>query len=144
MFNIGRVLVYESNEQDSGLFDEILEIVKKHSASEYVHIENDTVLQLTGLKIDYAHRKAYCNQHELTLTQKEFNLLYLLAVNRGQVLSYDQIYRKVWHEDSFGNINNNIAYHICKLRKKINKHLPQEIISIKCIHKFGYSLEINT
>lgn len=52
MFNIERVLVYESNEQDSGLFDEILEIVKKHSASEYVHIENDTVLQLTGLKID--------------------------------------------------------------------------------------------
>ncbi len=133
-----------SNDQDSGLFDKIVETVKSHTDSEYIQIENDAILLLPGLEINTAQRKVYCNQKEVYLTPKEFDLLYLLAANKGQTLTYDQIYRKVWHEDSFGNVSNNIAYHVCNLRQKVCKTIPHGSISIKCVNKFGYSLEINT
>ena len=41
-----------------------------------------------------------------------FYLLCLLAANRGQVLTYDQIYRKVWGEDAYGDESNAIGCHM--------------------------------
>ncbi|MCI8282961.1 MAG: hypothetical protein HFI76_15090 [Lachnospiraceae bacterium] len=41
-----------------------------------------------------SRRKIYRNRREINLTTKEHDLLCLLAANRGQVLTYDQIYRK--------------------------------------------------
>ena len=36
---------------------------------------------------------------EVSLTPKEFDILYFLAQNRGEVFTKEQIYRAVWSED---------------------------------------------
>ena len=41
-------------------------------------------------------RKMYRDRQEIPLTTKENELLCLLATNQGQVLTYTQIYEKVW------------------------------------------------
>ena len=51
------------------------------------------------LKIYPDSRKIICGREEVNLTTKEYKLLCLLAANKGIVLTYGQIYQKVWGEE---------------------------------------------
>jgi DNA-binding response OmpR family regulator len=54
----------------------------------------------------------------IQLTPKEFNILLLLAQNRGQVFSSEQLFENVWKEDAFEQ-DNTVMVHIRKLRDKL-------------------------
>ena len=95
--------------------------MKKHPEFELLWLKHKPVLSLPGLEIDSAHRKVYCDKLKISLTAKEYDLLCLFVANKGCVLTYDQIYRKVWGEEAFGNANNAIACHVHNLREKIGR-----------------------
>lgn len=85
--------------------------------------------------IDTARRIVYVESKKIELTRKEYDLLIYFIKNRSQVLSYEQIYRAVWHEDYFGE-NATIFYHIGQLRKKLNMKTM-----IESVHGVGYRLK---
>lgn len=70
-------------------------------------------------------RKLICNEKEVDLTRKEYDLLQYLVLNSGKVLTRHQLYEHIW-----GNIlddqydSNFIDVHIKNLRKKLNLHAP--------------------
>lgn len=111
--------------------------MKRHKESEFVRIKYEPVLSLPGLEIDPAHRKVYCDNQEISLTAKEYDLLCLLAANKGRVLTYDQIYQKIWKEEAFGNANNAIACHVHNLREKVGRLLPEGCFVIRCVREVG-------
>ena len=53
-----------------------------------------------GLTVDPARRHARLHDREIELTAHEFDLLYLLATNRGIVFSRDALMQKVWGGDT--------------------------------------------
>src|SRR5262245_64674629 len=53
-----------------------------------------------GLTVDPARRHARLQDREIELTAHEFDLLYLLATNRGIVFSRDALMQKVWGGDT--------------------------------------------
>jgi DNA-binding response OmpR family regulator len=53
-----------------------------------------------GLTVDPARRHARIGEREIELTAHEFDLLYLLASNRGIVFSRDALMQKVWGDDT--------------------------------------------
>ena len=63
---------------------------------------------------------------EVSLTPKEFEILYFLAQNRGEVFTKEQIYKAVWSENYLLDDSNIMAF-IRKLRKKIE---PKYILTI--------------
>ena len=73
---------------------------------------------------------------EISLTPKEFDILYFLAKNRGEVFTKEQIYRAVWEEDYLLD-NSNIMAFIRKLRKKIEP-APDSPTYILTIWGIGY------
>ena len=95
-----RIMVLEFTDCDSAIFDEIMEVVNSHPDIEYLRVKDEQVLSLPGLEIYPGRRKIYRDRREINLTAKEYDLLCLLVANKGQVLTYDQIYRKVWGEDA--------------------------------------------
>ncbi len=54
----------------------------------------------------------------MELTNKEFELLGYMILNKGLVLSRDDILNNVWHYDYFGDVRT-IDTHIKKLRAKL-------------------------
>jgi DNA-binding response OmpR family regulator len=70
-------------------------------------------------------RKLICKGNEVDLTKKEYDLLQYLVLNRGRVLTRQQLYEHIW-----GNIlddqydSNFIDVHIKNLRKKLYAHAP--------------------
>lgn len=73
---------------------------------------------------------------EISLTPKEFDILYFLAENRGEVFTKEQIYRAVWADDYLLDDSNIMAF-IRKLRKKIEPH-PDAPKYIQTIWGIGY------
>ena len=142
--NIGRVIIIESNEKNAPVIDEMLEKLKSYPDFELLWLNQESGLSLPGLEIDPAHRKVYCDKLEINLTAKEYNLLCLFVANKGRVLTYDQIYRKVWEEEAFGNANSAIACHVHNLREKIGRLLPEGSFVIRCVREVGYCFELNS
>ena len=57
---------------------------------------------------------------EIGLTPKEFDILWFLAQNRGEVFTKEQIYRAVW-SDNYLLDDSNIMAFIRKLRKRSSR-----------------------
>ena len=141
MITIGRILVMEFNDQNSTAFDEVMEVLKRYPDFEHLRLNNETVLSLPGPEIYPDRRKAYCYCNEINLTTKEYDLLCLLVANKGRVLTYEQIYQKIWGEEYIGSENNAVGCHIRNLREKLYAAAPDTSFTIKCIREVGYCLE---
>jgi len=140
---IRRLLVVEFDETDSGIFDDVVEVLQKHKLFETVHVKVENVISLPGLTIYPNQRKMYRDRQEIPLTTKEYDLLCLLVANQGQVLTYAQIYEKIWG-DSFAGNEKVIRYHLYNLRKKLNADSDDTLYVIRCVREVGYCFEIKS
>lgn len=129
----------EFHEEDFVVFDEVMKVLKRYDSFENISLTEETVISFHRIKI-YPTRRLVCsNNKEIYLTAKEFNIFYLLAVNKEQVLTYEQIYQNVWHELPDGRVSTTISYHILNLRKKLGM---VQGFSIQCVREVGYCLEL--
>jgi DNA-binding response OmpR family regulator len=93
-------------------------------------------LDFGDLRIIHATHQVFVENTEITLTRKEFELLYFLAINREIVFSKEQIYDKLWGEDIYGDIKT-VTVHIKRLREKIEKN-PSEPRHLLTVWGTGY------
>ncbi|SDN75483.1 DNA-binding response regulator, OmpR family, contains REC and winged-helix (wHTH) domain [Paenibacillus sp. yr247] len=80
--------------------------------------ENNEEIRIHGLLIDYGSRRVFVHEQEITLTTKEFDLLYFLAMNPNRVYSKDHLFERIWGLDAIGD-SQTVTVHIRKLREKI-------------------------
>ena len=96
------------------------------------------VIDLGSLTVDATRRTAYIQENRIDLTSAEFDLLWLLALNPGQIVTRDQIYREL-RGIEYNGLDRSIDLRIARLRKKLGdsgRH-PQHIKSIRSL---GYLL----
>lgn len=89
------------------------------------------VITCKDLVIDPRARKVWRAGIDISLTPKEFDILYFLAKNRGEVFTKEQIYQAVWGEEYLLDSSNIMAF-IRKLRKKLepSPDAPEYILTI--------------
>lgn len=91
------------------------------------------------LRIDYEKRMVELRGEEVSFTPSEFDILYTLLINRGKVLSREQLIEIVFGID-FDGYDRTIDVHIKNIRKKIEEDTknPKYIITVtKVGYKFG-------
>jgi DNA-binding response OmpR family regulator len=71
------------------------------------------------LAIDYTSRSVTLNKENIRLTAIEYNLLYLLASNAGQVLPHGFLLTKVWGPE-YRNDFDYLKVHVRHLREKLS------------------------
>ena len=76
---------------------------------------------------------------EIELSMKEFDLLYLLASNRGIVFSRVNLLESVWGYDYIGETRT-VDVHISNLRKKIEEDDAHPVY-IKTVRGVGYKFQ---
>ncbi|WP_333859976.1 response regulator transcription factor [Clostridium sp.] len=96
-------------------------------------------IQLASLTFDPLRGELQYKENKIKLTLRESQLLELLARNKNQVLTKDQILDRVWGPDSDVEMNNNIEVYFSYLRKKLRK-LNCNVI-IETIRGIGYCLK---
>ncbi len=70
------------------------------------------------LRVEPATRRVFLDGEELSLTQREFDLLAYLAMHPGRVYSRDQLMEAVW-EYPFFTDTSTVTVHIRRLRAKL-------------------------
>ncbi|MCM1276365.1 MAG: winged helix-turn-helix domain-containing protein [Lachnospiraceae bacterium] len=93
---MGRALLIEFDDNDIDAFDEIMAVLKSHPEFAIMRIEGDFSISFSKLVINFKQRKVYSDQSEIALTAKEYDILRLLVINKGNALSHEQIYEKIW------------------------------------------------
>lgn len=102
---------------------------------------NDTkdTLKSGGLSLNSSTKEVCVDGDIVKVTPIEFKILNLLLANKGRVFSIDEIYEKVWNEDSF-NADNTVAVHIRRIREKIEIN-PKDPRYLKVVWGIGYKIE---
>ncbi|MEE8497498.1 MAG: response regulator transcription factor [Acidimicrobiia bacterium] len=75
------------------------------------------VLRIADLSLDPAARTVRRGERQVDLTKTEFDLLELLVMNSGIVLSRDTIYDRIWGFD-FATSSNSLDVYVGYLRRK--------------------------
>lgn len=141
---IGRILLIEFREEDSAAFNEVMSVLKRYPDFENINLSEETIISIPGLTIYPEQRKIYRDRQEIHLTTKEYQILCLLVSNKGQILTYAQIYEKVWGATPSGDVNKAIRYHIYRLREKLYEVSPEEPFIIRCVREVGYCFELTS
>ncbi len=92
-----------------------------------------------NLSLNYEKRIVKLKGEEISFTPNEFNILYVLIMNNGKVLSREQLIDKVFGID-FDGYDRTIDVHIKNIRKKIEEDTknPKYILTVtKLGYKFG-------
>lgn len=98
--------------------------------------EKEDKIIIDYLEINRTRRSVTVNGNLVELSYKEFELLYLLAKNRGIVFTRDNLLEKVWGYDYIGETRT-VDVHISNLRKKIELDESQPVF-IKTVRGMGY------
>jgi two-component system, OmpR family, response regulator len=96
----------------------------------------DGILRFADLELDDAAHEVTRAGENVELTATEFNLLRCFMEHPRQVLSKSQILDHVWHYD-FGGEANVVETYVSYLRKKLERHGPPLIHTIRLV---GYVL----
>lgn len=87
---------------------------KEQKKEEKISYENLTVFPMS--------RMVYLDKKEVTLVNKEFELLLFLMENPNIVFSKDTLFDRIWGMDAMGDVAT-VTVHINRLRDKLGKNL---------------------
>lgn len=102
------------------------------------NIKPDTIT-IGAIEVNDVTKEVLVDGEPVTLTPKEYDILFLLMSNPGRVFSPKDIYRRVWKENPYSS-DNTVAVHIRHLREKIEID-PAEPRYLKVIFGQGYKME---
>lgn len=100
----------------------------------------EDIIDFAGLVLNRSTHECVYNERELTLTPIEFDILWILCENRGQVISSEQLFEQVWKEKYYKNSNNTVMVHIRHLREKMSGPTGKSDF-IKTVWGVGYRVE---
>ena len=94
------------------------------------------VYRCGGLTVDPGSHTVTAEGETVTLTQKEFELLFLLLKNRGQVISRERLIGEVWGY-SFAGESRTVDVHVRTLRQKLGAAGG----CIETVRGYGYKID---
>jgi DNA-binding response OmpR family regulator len=100
--------------------------------------DGQSILRAGRLVVDSELQDALIDERRAGLTQKEFQLLYLLAARAGKAVSRDFLIEQLWSEDELAS-DKNVAVYIRRIRQKIERDpdAPEILLTVR---GFGYRI----
>lgn len=131
-----KLLVISLEEPEQEIYDKIIEIVNA------AHISIDETIEGKQEKIKNGELIILPDQHkvlkenqEISLTNIEFHILYVLALHQGITLPKEKIYNFVRNGEYLKD-DSNVTSHFRRLRKKIGDN-PSRSEYIQTVHGIG-------
>ncbi|MFT3952336.1 MAG: response regulator transcription factor [Oscillospiraceae bacterium] len=117
-------------------YDELL--LRIHALLRRARISVDRKIVIGSVVVDAASYTVLCDGASITLTKKEFDVLYKLLSYPGQIFTKNQLLDEVWGYDS-DSTEDTVKTHINRLRGKFPSCADFEIVTVKGL---GYKAEI--
>lgn len=94
---------------------------KKGYINTAIHSDPTDEIHFNGLVIHFASQKITRDGKIIHLSPKEYNIFKLLMDNRGHVITYKDIFEKVWldYGSNFSEYTTTITVHMAYVRRKL-------------------------
>ncbi|WP_372995367.1 VanR-ABDEGLN family response regulator transcription factor [Lutispora sp.] len=103
-------------------------------------LREEKFIAFAGLVLNKDTYECTLNERPLSLTPTEFSILWVLASNRGRVVTSEELFHEVWGDKYFTNSNNTVMVHIRHLREKMHDNAEHPKY-IKTVWGVGYKIE---
>ena len=118
-------------------------LLRRSSQTTFVQTEPLTkdIIVFPHLTIDNDAHRVLADGQEVSLTPKEYELLFFLAKSPDKVFDREHLLKEVWHYEFFGDLRT-VDTHVKRLREKLNKvseHAAKMIITVWGV---GYKFEV--
>jgi DNA-binding response OmpR family regulator len=100
------------------------------------NVQKANEIDFGWLKINHETHRVFVNEKEITLTNKEYEMLFFFASHEDMVFSKETLYDKIWGEDMYGEMKT-VTVHINRLREKIEND-PAKPEHIQTVWGAGY------
>ena len=90
------VIIIRVSNPNSGFMKQLERMIEKYECESRKVTSKKRCLTFEKIKIYPDYHQVILDEKEVTLTGKEFQILLLLAENRGQVFSKKRIYETIW------------------------------------------------
>jgi len=137
-------LVHQARREGRILLTRDTRLVRRHQLPPHVFIQSDHVMEqlrqvVASLRLDPAARAVTVAGAGVTLTVKEFELLWFFARHPRQVFSRSQLLDRVWGHDFAGDPAT-VTVHIRRLREKVERDpsAPRRLLTVWGV---GYKFE---
>ena len=97
---------------------------------------------VADMVIDYAYRRVIVGGVEIKLTQTEYNVLELMSMHAGKVMTYSEINKKVWGYSDSGSVKK-LQVNMANIRKKLGEK-PGENRYIANELGIGYRMNVDS
>lgn len=116
--------------------------LRRYKKYNLIHSEGEdkNIIIYLDLIMNIKKHECLLNDIPLTLTPTEFLILQILLENKGNVISAEEMFHKIWQDEYYSKSNNTITVHIRHLREKLNDTLDNPKY-IKTIWGVGYKIE---
>ena len=110
-------------------------LARRHSG----HAGGNEQLEIGELRLDKERKSAWLAGEPIEMTDKEFQLAWMLLSNVGRLLSRDHLLETIW---GLGPelLTRTVDTHISRLRRKLGL-LPEKGWRLKAVYHQGYRLE---
>lgn len=118
-------------------------LLRRASLNSYFNANTPTknVLVFSHLSIDHDAHRVTADGTEVSLTPKEYELLYFLAKTPDKVYDREKLLKEVWQYEFFGDLRT-VDTHVKRLREKLNKVSPGAAKKIVTVWGVGYKFEV--
>ncbi|MCY7915039.1 response regulator transcription factor [Bacillus haynesii] len=120
-------------------------LLRRSSQTSYLNTDTTAknVLVFSHLSIDHDAHRVMADGTEVSLTPKEYELLYFLAKTPDKVYDREKLLKEVWQYEFFGDLRT-VDTHVKRLREKLNKVSPKAAKKIVTVWGVGYKFEVGT
>ena len=118
-------------------------LLRRSSQTSYLNTDTTAknVLVFSHLSIDHDAHRVMADGTEVSLTPKEYELLYFLAKTPDKVYDREKLLKEVWQYEFFGDLRT-VDTHVKRLREKLNKVSPKAAKKIVTVWGVGYKFEV--
>jgi len=106
----------------------------------FLPLESDRILEAGDLQLDLEHHQFRCGEREARLTPRLSSLLEMLMRKPNEVITRDDLFRKVWETD-FTDDTRTLDVHVSWLRRAIEED-PRNPEYLKTLRGVGYRLDV--
>ncbi|HDR4421225.1 TPA: response regulator transcription factor [Bacillus cereus] len=97
-------------------------------------------LRYGSILIDLQNYEVMAGKEKIHFTKKEYEVVKMLALHAGQVLTKEQLFEKIWGYDSESDVST-IVEHIKKIRTKLSVY-DRESTYIQTVWGIGYKWSV--
>jgi two-component system OmpR family response regulator len=120
------------------LLHKIKATLKRTAMEAPVAVTEESTINIGTFTFNHIKRSLIVNNNATLLSPKEADLLHLLCTHKNQLVTREEILRKLWKEVNYFT-GRSLDVYIVKLRKYLQQ---DKSISLNNLHKSGYILEV--